>query len=135
MGRVKQPPKKNYNFEDNWNCYEYTPFCKKRKLTKTKTSHSQKKYFVTKHSSVENKQFYLGTITIGSTDNIFPESYGVCKICFNECENELEPEPVILNCDDSFIIIKSTVDIHFLKGKHWFIYTYKRIGTIDTGCI
>lgn len=117
MGRVKKPPKKNHNIEDNWNCYEYTPVCKKRKPTKTKKSHSQK-YFVVNHSNIANKQFYLGTLTIGSTDNVFPDSYSICKICFNNSEEEIEPESVILNCDDSFLIIKSTVDTQFLKGKN-----------------
>lgn len=113
MGRNKQSPKKKQSSQ-NWNFYEYTPVCKRRKV-KSNNSLAQK-FFVITHSDERNKQYYLGTIKVGTTDNTFPEQYDLCKICFNICEDEAGSQSLILNCDNSYVIVHSVVDIYFLKG-------------------
>lgn len=112
MGRIKQVPKRKI-FE-NEHFYDYVPIIKKKKPNRNKTV--SEKFFLTTHSIDINQALFLGTITIGSTDNAFPERYAICKISFKNSEKDCEVNSIILNLDDSYVIVKLIVDIYCLKG-------------------
>lgn len=114
MGRVKHTPKKNFQLEDNFTVYDYRPIVKKKKNNGQNGSFSQK-YFVTARSDNSNKQFYLGRLPIGITNNDFPDQYNVCKVCFKENNENSESNSLILHIDDTFQIVTS-VDTSLLKG-------------------
>lgn len=116
MGRVKHTPKKNLHREENYNLFDYRPIVKKKKIN-TNISKSRK-YFETVHSNYSNKQYYLGKIEIGITNNVFPNTYNVCRICFIECNDEEEFNSLILNMEETCCIVKGTLNIHFLKGMY-----------------
>lgn len=124
MGRVKGDPKKKQLNDSETKFYDYIPVRKKRRIQKDSKCNFNN-YRIANPNTI-NRQYYLGKISIGSTDNALPENYSCCKICFKNSENETEFDSLILNCDDSFIIIKTTRDVCFLRGKYLCIFNTKR---------
>ncbi|KAJ8932032.1 hypothetical protein NQ314_015005 [Rhamnusium bicolor] len=114
MGRQKNIPKKCNKAEDHWNIQDngFIPVIRKRKIRKNLKTSS-----ININLSIK-KQFNIGKLLIGTTNNVFPDDYNKCKITFNrslEGDNE-ELETVIIECDDSSIIlIKLTIDAEFFK--------------------
>lgn len=123
MGRSKAIPKKYNNTDDSWRCraLNFVPVPKKRRSNRRKTLPNEFINFTLPNES--NKQFYLGFLIIGTTNNVLPNNYNGGTITFNhnneensEEDNEYKPDVVLLQFDDkSSMIVKLQIDTDMLK--------------------
>lgn len=117
MGRQKSVPTKKTKDAEIWNLHgnDFIPVIKRRRTQRKPISKSIN-ILLPKEN---NKKFHLGNILIGTTNNVFPEEYKKCKINFNSPVNDNEEEyTVVIECDESLIVVRVTVDIDFLKGNN-----------------
>ncbi|XP_074033441.1 E3 ubiquitin-protein ligase SHPRH isoform X2 [Leptinotarsa decemlineata] len=119
MGRQKNIPYKIAAIEDNCNYRDYIPVSKKRKR-KSHIKKSMNRFFNVELAKTEQKQFYIGELLIGETNNIFPSEYTDCRVSFkilnDDDRGNDELDTIILECDKvSMVIIKIYEDINFLK--------------------
>ncbi|KAJ8921378.1 hypothetical protein NQ315_002994 [Exocentrus adspersus] len=113
MGRQKNVPVKNTKGSEYWSLHSnnFIPVIKKRR-----TQRKSSKSISVLSPNEENKKFHLGSVFIGTTNNVFPSSqYNKCKIAFNPPVEDGEPHTAVVEYDGSFILIKLTFDADFFK--------------------
>lgn len=124
MGREKSIPHKRKSLEDNstssepFNCYNYRPVVKKRrsKGNKLKTEN----FYKVDLPNATNKDYFLGTLCIGSTNNALPDSYSNCKVNFKFSE-ENDADLLVLLCDITYVLVNCSIENNILKGKQFII--------------
>lgn len=83
----------------------------KRKKRKKKKVVAEKTYNII--SPIEETEKYIGDICIGTSDNNFNSNYNECTASF-ACTNDTDI--LLLNFDDTTVVVKLAMDIDFLKG-------------------
>lgn len=119
MGRQKGVPQKrksgndsNESFSEPFNCYNYRPVVKKRKSNRFGTH----RFFTIDIPSATNKDYFIGTLSIGSTNNVMPDKYLSCKVSFRRSEED-DSDLLVLDCDDTYVLINCIIPNTVLKGK------------------
>ncbi|CAG9815357.1 unnamed protein product [Phaedon cochleariae] len=127
MGRLKNVPKRKQESELNCGYYDYIPAIKKRRRSNFKNIPITNKFSKIQLTSEEHKQFFIGQINIGYTNNVLPTEYSECQVAFrsteqeNGQENDIQLskssfETILIQFDKlSMVIVKSYANTDLLK--------------------
>lgn len=87
---------------------EFRPRLKKTRKRKKET----RMLYNISQPPTENDQYYLGSLNIGTSNNVLPETYSISKVQFLE-----SGEDILIELDDYSIVVKLTTDAAFFKSK------------------
>lgn len=97
---------------------EFRPRVKKTRKRKKET----KVLYNVSQPPKENEQYYLGSLNIGASNNVLPETYSTSKVQFLE-----SGEDILIEMDDCSIVVKLTTDTEFLKSKQFALLLLSEI--------
>jgi hypothetical protein len=113
MGRQKSVPTKLNNSGEHWNWHkplDYIPIKKRRSRKKACTGPFHNVIV----ASEKNKEFLLGEICVGSTNNVLPESWRSCKMSFFTPE-ESDEEHLLIKLDSTSLLVKLLPEFDLIK--------------------
>jgi SNF2 family DNA or RNA helicase len=113
MGRQKSVPTKLNNSGEHWNWHkplDYIPIKKRRSRKKACTGPFHNVIV----ASEKNKEFLVGEICVGSTNNVLPESWRSCKMSFFTPE-ESDEEHLLIKLDSTSLLVKLLPEFDLIK--------------------
>ncbi|CAG9838516.1 unnamed protein product [Diabrotica balteata] len=130
MGRSKNTPKKHET--DRIQYLDYIPVVKKRR---SRVDYTTEKFINVNLPTDLCRQWYLGEILIGSTNNTFPDQFKTVKVSFKFKDDSLEEKhqfnSIIISCDSHSVIVTDyTNNTSFIKE----LMSLTKIFSFDFSC-